>query len=96
MGYIEDIAREEAAMLIATLATQITNPNELAAVSQMTSDMAMIPIRMAKGEDVALLIESLRAEAEMRGVATSLRAKTALQQVWANVILRILTTVLLV
>jgi len=92
---IEDIVKDEVNKLITSLDGQVTDPVQKSAIIRMTADMAMIPIRMARGEDVTNVINSLKAEAALRGVTNSLKAQAAMQQAWMNVIIRIITTALL-
>lgn len=96
MSNIEEIVREEANKLILNLQGQIDDPALKAAIAQMTTDLAMIPIRMARGEDTTLVFQSLQAEAAMRGVSVSLKAQEAVQQAWMNIILKIIATALTV
>tara|TARA_R110002074_G_scaffold402324_1_gene607064 strand:+ start:133908 stop:134198 length:291 start_codon:yes stop_codon:yes gene_type:complete len=87
---IEEIVKEETEALIATLEGQITDPAQRLAIAQMTTDLAMIPIRMARGEDTTLAFASLQAEAAMRGVTASLKAQEAVQKAWMNIIIKII------
>lgn len=91
---IEIIIKEEVDKLVASLDSQISDPAQKADIAQMTIDLASIPIRMARGEDVSLLLDSLKAEALMRGVRNSFKAQAAAQQAWMNIILRIVTIAL--
>ncbi|MCB1712908.1 MAG: hypothetical protein KDH96_10635 [Candidatus Riesia sp.] len=80
--------------MIAGLEANMTDPAQKLALAQMTNDMAMIPIRLARGEDVTLLIKSLQAESMLRGLTLALKSQTAVQQAWMNVIVRIISTAL--
>ncbi len=91
---IEDIVKSEVDNLIKDLDSQITDPVQKLAIATMTADLAMIPIRMARGEDVTHVMASLKAEAAMRGVTASLKAQAAVQQAWMNIIFKILTAAL--
>lgn len=91
---IEDIVKEEAQKLIVSLESQVSDPVQKAAIAAMTNDLAMIPIRMARGEDVSLLLQSLQAEAAVRGVGATLKAQAAMQQAWINVITKVITVAL--
>jgi len=96
MSQIEDIVKAETELLIATLQGQIDDPAQKLAIAQMTADLAMIPIKMARGEDTTLLFQSLQAEAALRGVTVSLKAQEAVQQAWMNIILKIIAAALTV
>ena len=91
---LETIVKEETEKLIATLNGQIDDPAQRLAIAQMTTDLAMLPIRMARGEDTRLVFQSLQAEAAMRGVSASFKAQEAVQQAWMNIILKIIATAL--
>lgn len=95
MSQIEDIVKAEAQKLIDALEGEVNDPIERAAVAAMTNDLAMLPIRMARGEDVSLLVQSLKAEAAARGVAVSMRAQAAMQQAWINIVVKVLSATLL-
>ena len=92
---LEDILKEEVNKLTASLEGQITDPVQKAAIVRVTTDLAMIPVRMARGEDVTHIVNSLKAEVALRGVTGSMKAQAAMQQAWMNVIIRIVTAVLL-
>jgi len=91
---IEDIVKDEVNKLTESLNSQITDPVQKAAIIAMTADLAMIPVRMARGEDVSALMASLQAEAAMRGVTNALKAQAAVQQAWINVVTKIIFTAL--
>jgi hypothetical protein len=91
---IEDLVKEEATKLISALKGQIDDPVQKAAIMRMTTDLAMVPIRMARGEDMTRLFRSLQAEAALRGVSASLKAQSIVQDAWMNIIVKILTTAL--
>jgi len=94
MANIEDIVKAEADALIAKLEGTIEDPEQKAAVAQMTADLAMIPIRMARGEDTTLAFQSLQAEAALRGMSASLQAQKAVQEAWMNIIIKVIATAL--
>lgn len=94
MMNIEDIVKQELAGLKGQLESQISDPAEKAAVYAMTQHLAMIPIRLARGEDVTIAVKNLQAEAALRGVSLSMRAQAAVQQAWMNIIFKILGTAL--
>ena len=91
---IEDIVKEEVKNLTDSLNSQITDPAQKAAIIAMTNDLAMLPVRMARGEDVSIIMSSLQAEAAMRGVASALKAQAAVQQAWINIITKVIFTAL--
>lgn len=91
---LEEIVKAETKALIATLEGQINDPSQKEAIAQMTADLAMIPIQMARGEDTSLVFASLQAEAAMRGVTASLAMQEAVQKAWMNIILKVITLAL--
>lgn len=90
------IVKEEIDKMVSSLQGQISDPAEKQSLALMAIDLANLPIRMARGEDVSLLLDSLKAEAMLRGVRTSLKAQAAVQQAWTNILIRIVTTALIV
>jgi len=91
---IEQAVRDELAKLGATIIGDVSDPGQRLAVAQMAADLAMIPTRMARGEDVTSLLAALKAEGLNRDLALRTRAETAAQQAWINVIGRLLAGVL--
>jgi len=91
---IKVIVKEEVDKFLASVQGEITDPGTKAAITRMTNDMAMLPIRMSQGEDVTVIFASLQAEAAMRGVAVSLKAQTMVQQVWINILTRVISIAL--
>lgn len=91
---IEDIVKEEVNKLTDSINSQITDPAQKAAIVAMTTDLAMLPIRMSRGEDVSVIVAALKAEAAMRGVASAMKAQAAVQQAWINIVTKVITSVL--
>jgi hypothetical protein len=94
MTQIEEMIKQETALLIAQLEDQINDPQQKLAIAEMSADLAMLPVRMARGEDVTLLAKSLQAEAALRGVTTSLKAQATVQQAWINIVVKIIAAAL--
>lgn len=95
MTDIKDILKQEVDKLLATVNNDISDPAHRVAVARMTMDLASLPIRMAAGEDVSLLMDSLKAEAALRGQAMAMRAQMAAQQAWMNIVIGLVTKALL-
>lgn len=90
----EDIVKEEVSKLTDAINSQITDPAQKAAIVAMTTDLAMLPIRMARGEDVEVQMAVLKAEAAMRGVTSALKAQKAVQDAWMNIITKVIIVAL--
>lgn len=86
---IDSIVKEEVRAAIDAIAADAKDPQQVLAIAQMTTDLALLPMRMARGEDVAALAASLKAEALNRGVAQATRAQTAASQAWMRVVVRL-------
>jgi len=91
---IKDLVKSEVADFLKTMDSQVHNPAERAALARMATDLSMLPIRMAAGEDVSLLFKSIKAETLLRGDAFSLKTQAAAQKVWINIITKIATAVI--
>lgn len=91
----DDIVKEEIEKLKGSLEGQIKDPAQKLAIAAMVQDLAMLPMRMARGEDVSVVVASLKAEAAMRGVATAMQAQAATQQAWFNILTRVIGAALL-
>lgn len=87
---LEEVVRDELRKLQETLTLDVTDPAERVAIAQMTADLALIPVRLARGEDVTGLVAALKAEGMNRALALRTRAEAAAQQAWINVISRLL------
>ncbi len=87
---LDDILKDEVDRLKSTLEGQINDPAQKAAIAAMVNDLAMLPIRMARGEDVSVQLASLKAEAAVRGFSAVLKAQAATQQAWMNIITKII------
>lgn len=87
---IEEILKQELAR--ALLSTPQVHKESITALTQ---DLASIPLRAAKGEDVSALIASLQAESAMIGVTNSIKAQLAAQEAWVKTIERIAITALI-
>jgi hypothetical protein len=87
---LEDAVRSELRNLQHTLVAEVSDPAERVAIAQMTADLALVPIRMARGEDVASILAALKAESLNRALALRTRAEAAAQQAWIAVVSRIL------
>jgi hypothetical protein len=91
---IEKIAKEEVQNVIASLKGGFTDPAQKKALEDIAKDLATLPLLMAKGEDVKLLFDSLKAELALRGSTVALKAQTIVQQAWTNLLVRILTALI--
>lgn len=87
---LEQEIAAELQQLQQTFEAQVADPALRLAFAQMTADLALLPVRMARGEDVTELVAALKAEALNRALEQRVRAEAAAQQVWINVITRVL------
>lgn len=92
---LEQILKEELKALQEQALKEITDPAQKAKLAEMTADFAMLPVRLARGEDITLLTSSLKAEMAARGVASAMKMSAMAQQAWMNIIVRILTKTIL-
>ena len=86
---LSKLIKDELDTLVGKLEGQITDPAQKQAIINMTRDLAMVPIFLARGEDVSLILDNLKAEAALRGLTLSLKAQAAVQQAWINVLSKI-------
>lgn len=91
---IESIVKDELHALLASLHGEVEDPAAREALAAMAEDAAMIPVRIARGEDVTGLLASLSAEAQNRALAHRVRVQTAVQEAWMRAVARILKVVL--
>lgn len=82
---LEQELRAELALLGAHLTRDL--PERAAAIA---ADMALLPVRMARGEDVTDLAAALRAESLNLGVAQATRLRVAAEHAWIGVITRVI------
>lgn len=86
---LESVLQDELHQVLGELRAQVQDPAEAAAVQAMVSDAAMLPVRIARGEDVSSLAASLSAEAQNRALAHREMARAAVEKAWQRVIVRI-------
>jgi translation initiation factor IF-2 len=86
---VESILQDELRALVGGLQSQVTDPAEMAAVVAMATDAALIPVRAARGEDVAPLVAALRAEALNRAMTHRVRAETLARDAWMRTVTRL-------
>jgi len=89
MNSIDSIIREEVRAAIDEIKANATNPQEILSIAQMATDLAMLPMRMARGEDVTAIAASLKAESLNRGVAQAAKAQAAAANAWMNIVVRL-------
>ncbi len=87
---LDQLIKDELSNLKSQLDAQISDPQEKIALMQMSNDLALLPIRMARGEDVTIAVNNLKAEMALRGVKHSLKAQTLVQQAWLNIVFKII------
>lgn len=91
---IEEILKEEIGNFKTQLEAQITDPVERQALADIANDLAMIPIRLSRGENVDIALKNLKAELALRGVKHAIKAQTLVQQAWMNVIFKVIGAVI--
>ena len=91
---LESIVRDELHVLLGQLEKEIDNPVTRAQLMAMAEDAAMIPLRIARGENVQPLLAALKSEAQNRALVHRQRVSQAVQDAWIRAIGRILAAVL--
>lgn len=91
---LESIVRDELHVLLGQLEKEVDNPVTRAQLMAMAEDAAMIPVRIARGEDVAALVLALKSEAQNRALTHRQRVAKAIEDAWIRAIGRILAAVL--
>ncbi len=91
---VESIVKDELHALLGSLQAEITDPQVRADLLAMAEDAALIPVRIARGEDVAPLLAALKAEAKNRALTDRVRVQEAVCDAWMRAITRILATVI--
>ena len=87
---IKELVENEVKTLKEGLEAQVNDPEERAAIAMMMNDLAMVPIWMAEGTDMSLLLGNLKAEAALRGVTFTVRAENLVKKAWINVLTRVI------
>lgn len=90
----EALLQAEARKAVEAMRGTITDPRRQQLVAEMASDLALLPLRAARGEDVLPLIAALNAEAQNRALELRVLAETAAQRAWLNVLAGIIGRVL--
>jgi hypothetical protein len=90
---IESIVKDELHALLESLKTDVEDPRLRANLLAMAEDAAMLPIRIARGEDVDSIYRSLSAEAQNRAMAHRIKVQEIVRAAWTKALARILTVV---
>lgn len=90
---IESILKDELHALLAGLEGTYDLQTRMA-LAGMAEDAALMPVRIARGEDVAPLLRALNAEAQNRILTQRIRVQELIEQAWIRTITRILQGVL--
>jgi hypothetical protein len=91
---IESIVKDELHALLASLKADVEDPILRANLLAMAEDAAMLPVRLARGEDVSRIYRSLSAEAQNRAMTHRIRVQEIVREAWEKAIKRILVVVL--
>lgn len=91
-----DILKSELDAAVAQLRAQVTDPDEQVNLAAMAHDLGMLPVRLARGEDVAGIVAALTAEGQNRALTHRTLAALAVQTAWQRAIGRILLNALAV
>lgn len=90
---IESIVKDELHALLASLKADVEDPILRANLLAMAEDAAMLPIRLARGEDVTNIYRSLSAEAQNRAMTHRIKVQEIVRAAWTKALTRILTVV---
>jgi hypothetical protein len=92
---IENILKDELHQLLNELRSNFEDPDEAEACVAMAQDAAMLPLRIARGEDVNSIVKSLKAEAHNRALYHRVRIQEVVTAAWAKVVARLLGHIIL-
>jgi hypothetical protein len=90
---IETILKDELHAILAGLDATY-GPETRMALARMAEDAALMPVRIARGENVTPLLKALNAEAQNRMLTQRIRVQEVIEQAWIRTITRILKGVL--
>lgn len=91
----EELLRLEARKVVDTMRATVTDPKRQQVIAEMANDLALLPLRAARGENIAPLVAALNAEAQNRALELRVLAETAAQRAWLNVIASLIGRALL-
>ena len=90
---MESIVRDELHALMHKLKSEIDDPQVRADLLAMAEDAAMLPVRVAQGQDIEPLLKSLYAEASNRALRHRVLVQVAVREAWQRALTRILSAV---
>jgi hypothetical protein len=93
VNQIENILKDELHTLLAGLEGTYDLDTRMALAS-LAEDAALMPLRIARGEDVTPLLKAMNAEAQNRLLTHRVRVQEMIEQAWIRTITRILKGVL--
>lgn len=91
---VESIVKDELHALLGSLKAEVEDERTKAALVAMAEDAAMMPVRIARGENVESLMKALNAEAQNRVLAHRQKVQQLVQEAWIRAVGRILGFVL--
>lgn len=91
---VEALLRDELQKIKADMLHGVTDLAQQKAIADMASDLAAMPMRLLRGEDVSSLMASLKAESLNRSLDVRTRAHMAAQEAWARMVNRVLMLIL--
>lgn len=89
VNQLESIVMDELHQLLGSLKAQATDPKEAEALAAMAVDAAMLPVRIARGEDVASLERSLSAEGQNRALKHRVAVQETVTAAWQRAVVRL-------
>lgn len=90
---LESVLKDELHALLAGLEGSYDLDTRMALAS-LAEDAALMPVRIARGEDVTPLLKAMSAEAQNRLLTQRVRVQELIEQAWVRTITRILKGVL--
>lgn len=90
---LESVLKDELHALLAGLEGSYDLDTRMALAS-LAEDAALMPVRIARGEDVTPLLRAMNAEAQNRLLTQRIRVQELIEQAWMRTIARIIKGVL--
>lgn len=86
---VESVVLDELHQVLGELRARVTDPHTAEALVAMATDAAMLPVRVARGENVRSLAAALDAEAKNRALEHREAVRATVARAWERAVARL-------
>lgn len=90
LSQAETVLRDELKKLSTSILNNIQDPIHRQQAEAIAVDLAILPLRLARGEDIKPLLAAIKAEAANRTLEVRVEAETAAVRAWISLAQRVI------